>query len=142
MKVVINQTGEIKNVADGYARNHLLAKGLAVIATPENIKKAEEIQKKHIQDLAENEQEWNTVFSKLANEEISMQAKTNEDGTLFGALHESAIIEAIKDQKQCTLDSTWIKIAEPIKQTGMYTIEIVFPNQKKAKLNINVTSLS
>lgn len=138
MKVIVKKTGEVKNVTDGHARNYLIPSGLAEIATPEKIRQAQAVQKKKVAAMAQNEAEWSALAKQLPSLKVEIQAKTNEDGTLFGALKESAIIKAMKEQQLVTLDASWIQIPDPIKHTGEHTVQLVLPNKLKSSFVVQV----
>lgn len=137
MKVVMCHTGEIKNVSDGYARNYLFPKKQAIAATPENIKKAEEMRKtQQIQQVAAA-QEWKTLAERLPKITVTVRQKANEDGTLFGAVHESAILEALL-REQIRLAPEWLRLSGPVKHTGMVTVAVEFPNAIRSSFIVNV----
>lgn len=137
MKVVIFKTGEVKNVPDGYARNYLIPQGLAEIATDASVAAAQAKQVKLKEQEAQQAGEWQEVLKQLETAKIVLEAKANDDGTLFGAIPESAIIEAAQKEK-IALDEKWLKLDEPIKSSGEHTVPVEFPNGKKANIKLEV----
>lgn len=139
MKVIIKKTSEIKNVSDGYARNFLFPQGLAERATPDAIQHAEKVQEKREKEMEAKGAEWEQVIKNLSQMSLQISAKANEDGTLFGAVSDSAILEALQKQGvQGELE--WIVFEEPIKHIGTHTIEIRFPNEQKASCTVEVVA--
>lgn len=137
MKVIIKKTGQVKEVADGYARNFLFPKGEAIIATPEEIAKNETKKKQVEEKISKSAEEWKEIARKMKDLKVEMEMAANEDGTLFGGLPESGILQALQNQ-QIGLDQKWLKIAEPIKKVGEHTVEVQFPDNTKATFIIIV----
>ncbi|OGY85445.1 MAG: 50S ribosomal protein L9 [Candidatus Kerfeldbacteria bacterium RIFOXYA2_FULL_38_24] len=138
MKVILTKTYEIKEVADGYARNYLMPKGLAVVATAEKIKEAEQNRKKIEQEKKLKDEASLKIISSLANAELKIAVKTNEDGGLFAALPMVTIIAEIKKQFSLEVDSAWVELATAIKKIGVYEIKLKFPNQKQVSFKLNL----
>ncbi len=139
MKVILKKTGEVKEVADGYARNYLLPKGEAVIATPDAIAKIEAKQKQEQDQTAKSAEEWKGIAEQLKTLTVEVAVAANEDGTLFGAVSESDIITALKAHN-IYIDPAWLKIEEPIKKTGETAAQLEFPNNDKASVSITVSA--
>lgn len=139
MKVVILKTNQVKEVADGYARNYLIPNGLAVAATAERVKEANEQVQQTEQANAQTQQEWKSLGKKLSSTPITVKAKANEDGTLFAAVPAKDIVSAIgRSAGGAQVQPGWIADHEPIKHTGSNTVELRFPNGTSVKLDINV----
>lgn len=104
------KAGEVKNVADGYARNLLIAKGLAVEATNKNLNelkgKQESIQHKKDVEKADNEQIANTLNGKT----VVVKAKAGNGGKLFGAVTSTTIAQEIEKQYGVRLDKKKISL--------------------------------
>jgi large subunit ribosomal protein L9 len=140
MKVVMIKTGEIKDVADGYARNYLLPRKIAVQATPEMVEKAKKQQASAQKSVQEEANQWEELMKKLPEVTVHLQAKANENGSLFAAVHEAAIVQAMKDEYTILLESGWLQIEEPIKHTGSYTIQVQFPNKQRTSFQLQVNA--
>jgi large subunit ribosomal protein L9 len=139
MKVIIKKTGEIKNVSDGYARNFLIPKGLAMAATPEGVKAAQEHQKQVAHELSEQASTWDAWAKKLPTFTVQLQAAANADGTLFGAVAESAILDGLSHQHQAIVKPEWLRLERPIKHTGMHDVALEFPNRLRSLFHVNIT---
>ena len=148
MKVILLQdvkgTGkkqEIVNVSDGYARNFLIPKKLAVPANAGNINAANikkdaakhrvDMQRKNAKELA----------SGMSNLTVRVYAKAGEGGRLFGSITGKEIAEALKAQYDISVDKKKIRIAEPIKQTGIVTVSAHMFEQTDAKFKVEVIAL-
>jgi len=136
MKVILQKDvngqgkkGTMVNVSDGYARNFLLPRGLAVEATADAmnaIKNKEAAEKRRI----ELERQAALALSKeLPNKQVRIQMKAGANGKLFGSVTSKEIAEAMATQHSLELDSRKIVMEEPIKAFGSYEIKVkLFPD--------------
>ncbi|MBZ4687752.1 MAG: ribosomal protein [Clostridiales bacterium] len=145
MKVILKEDvkklgskGEVVNAADGYARNYLIPKGLAVEATKNNLKKLEEEKKKEQQRLEQEKQEAKETASKLKEKKITVQAKTGEKDKLFGSITSKDIAEAIKKQYGIKVDKRKIQLDDPIKELGSYIVSIKLHPEVEAEVTVVV----
>lgn len=138
MKVVFKNTGEIKEVADGYARNYLLPRGLAVSATLKAIEEALRIQKETKEHVSAQDNQWNALKAVLTTTTLIINAKANADGTLFGALSAAVIVGTLYKEKQIELKPVWLHLAAPIKQVGVHAIEVRLPNGTQTTFTLDV----
>jgi len=134
----IGQKNEVKEVADGYARNFLIPNGLAKQATEAAIKQAEAekeaLAKKAEEDLKNIEEK----ASQLDGQEIEIPAKVGESGTLFAAVTGARIAKALKD-RGFDVKRTQVKLTEPIKEIGEYDdILVELPHGLEAKIKVIV----
>lgn len=131
MKVILKQDiralgrrNEVKEVSDGYARNFLLPKGLAVEATPVNLKlladQKNSTANREILDIAEAKE----LAAKLDNAVITFKAKTGEGGRLFGSITAKDIIDEIKKILHLELDKRKLEIDDAIKHLGEHKVKV------------------
>lgn len=146
MKVILLQ--DIKNVGrkeqiieanDGYARNYLLPKKLAIEATKDNMlklqaKKTSEANKKKAEIEANKE-----IAKKIEKIELTIKAKVGENSKIFGGITSKEIAEELKKQHKFEIDRKKITLKDTIKSLGRYTAEIKFGDGVNAELTINVT---
>ena len=134
----LGRKNEIKNVSDGYARNLLLPRKLAAVATATEIKKVEE-KKAEERQRAEKDLEKNQeVVVKMEGLEIEIAAKTDKEGGLYAALSPAQISKALQ-AKGFEIKKGQVKIDEPIKEIGETEVIIEFPHGLEAKIKIIVT---
>lgn len=138
MKVIILQTGEVKNVADGYARNYLIPKGLAQIATPEKIVEAEKIQAQRQKEHKEQEATWKRLSETLSQVTVTVFAEANAEGTLFGAVSYEEILTAVHKRQGMAIQTEWLRLSEPIKKVGKHAVAVEFPNKLKTTFTLEV----
>ncbi|MHB8168088.1 MAG: 50S ribosomal protein L9 [Thermoleophilia bacterium] len=120
----LGQKGQVVTAADGYARNFLLPRKLAEIATPGRVaevrRRQEEAEVKVLRD-AERADELAETLGKTV---LTVTAQAGEDGKLFGSVTAADISDAIYDARKVRVDKKKISLPEPIKETGDYMVEI------------------
>ncbi len=134
----LGKKGEVKEVADGFARNYLFSKKLAELASEASLKRLaqekEVMAKKAEADLQATE----LLVSQLDGQEIEITAKTDEGGKLYGALTPVKIAKVLKE-KGFNVSKNQIKVTEPIKESGEHEIALEFPHGLEATIKIIVT---
>lgn len=129
---------EVVKVKNGYARNYLLPRQLAVENSPANSKQLEErmkqVRKKEAQMLAE----VNSVIAKLNEAPIKLGAKTGTSGKIFGSVTSLQISRAIREQKGYDIDRKKITLPDEVKELGTYKATIDFGNGKNTEVEFEV----
>jgi large subunit ribosomal protein L9 len=129
---------ELVKVKNGYARNFLIPRGLAVEANPSNRKQLGErlkvASKKEAQMLAQ----INSVVAKLQEAPLKVGAKTGTSGKIFGSVTPLQISRAIKDQKGYEIDRKKIHINEDVKELGTYKATVDIGNGQNADVEFEV----
>lgn len=143
MKVILKQdvkklgvTGDIKEVADGYARNFLFPQGLADVATEEAVEKVEEARKQKEKEVKKRKEEFSKTASQLQGKEIKIKAK-EKDGKLFGSISGKDISEELKKQG-AEVDEKAIILDNPIKEIGEYDVKLDFEGAAKTSVKLVV----
>jgi len=129
---------EIKEVADGFARNFLFPKNLAEPATESAIKQLETKKEAAAKEAEEDLSATEALVASLDGQEIEMTAKIDENGKLFGSITTVKIAKVLKD-KGFQVQKKQIKLDEPIKEIGDYDIILEFPHGLEAKIKVIVT---
>lgn len=139
MKVVILKTGEIKEVADGYARNYLLPQNLAVPATEEAIKQAQNKQAeiKAAQEARKAKEE--EYLAKLKDQTVEIKTKASEEGKLFAAINPADVKKALKEQFEVEFPEDYLKF-EPIKELGEHQVDLETEFGIKTKVSLKITN--
>jgi len=133
----VGKAGEIKEVSDGFARNMLLPKKVAVLATHEAIR-ALEFQNKLKIHKSENElNNAESLVEELDGEEFVFKEKAQEDGKLFGSVNEKSIADKAK-QKGFRINKKQIKLNGHIKNIGEYNAIVNFDHGLEAEIKIIV----
>lgn len=130
MKVILQQDvkgqgkkGQLVDVSDGYARNFLLAKKLAVLATPENLNTMKQQDKAKKAQQAAEKAEAEATAKKLEGLTVKVAAKAGEGGRLFGAVTAKEVSEALAAQHGINIAKAKLVLDEPIKACGGYKLK-------------------
>lgn len=134
----VGKRGEIVNASDGYARNFLFPKKLAIPADKQNLnewnaKKSSEAHKKELE-----RQEAIKIKAELEKEVLTIKTKAGENGRTFGSITSKEISENIEKEFNKQIDKKKIVVKDQIKNIGEYTVEIRLFEGVIAKLNIKV----
>ena len=131
--------GEMKEVADGYARNMLLPKKLAVEATPENLNhlKGQQSSAQHKIDV--DKQNAQELREKLHDKTVKIACKAGTGGRLFGSVTGAQIAQHIEEQFGCKIDKKKISLKTDIKSFGTFTAEIKLYTGISAEMKVDVT---
>lgn len=138
MQVIMVATGKVKQVSDGYARNYLLPNKLALIATAEGIAQAEAQQTQLAMKQSEQKTHDQAVANKIKTLTLQCQAKANEVGRLFSALHAEDVVSQLQ-QQDISVPAQSVSVPV-IKQIGTYTGTVTLPSQAAVDFTIIVTA--
>ena len=130
---------ELVTVKNGYGRNYLIPRKLAVEANPGNLKQLEERIKQQQKKEAKLLAEINSVIAKLNEGALKIGAKTGTSGKIFGSVTSVQIARAIREQKGYEIDRRRIHILEDVKELGNYKAKIDFGNSQEAEVEFEVT---
>ena len=134
----LGQANESVKVKNGYARNYLIPRKLAVEANPSNQKQLEERLKVKAKKEAAMLAEINKVISVLKESPIKVGAKTGTSGKIFGSVTSLQIARAIRDQKGYEIDRKRITILDEVKELGTYKASVDFGSGNVAELEFEV----
>lgn len=136
----LGKTGEIKELADGYARNYLIPRGLAVEATPDKLKEIEEKKLKKQKNKQKEQSSAEALKDKLNGKSVQISLKTGGGDKLFGAVTTKEIAELIEKQLNIKVDRKKIELEEPIKHLGDYNIKIKLYQSVQAEIKLTVAA--
>jgi len=119
----LGRQGDIISVKDGFARNHLIPSGVAAFVTADNLRRAELLKKKYVQEEMERLGMLKELAAKLGTVSITIQAKASEEGNLFGSVGTTQILDALKVQG-FEIESRTIKLEENIRKVGVYSVPV------------------
>ncbi|MFN8251643.1 MAG: 50S ribosomal protein L9 [Ferruginibacter sp.] len=131
---------ELVTVKNGYGRNFLIPKKLAVEANPSNLKMMEERLKQQAKKEAKLMAEINSVIAALQAGAVKIGAKTGTSGKIFGSVTSVQIAKAIKEQKGYEIDRRRISIIDEVKELGTYKAKIDFGNGHETELEFEVVA--
>lgn len=134
----LGRKGTLTTAKTGYARNFLIPRGIAIEATPENLKNWEEEQEELRALEKENRKEAEQIKEKIEKIQLTISAKAGEGGRLFGAITTKDIADALKKAENIDVDKKKIDLSDNIKETGVKTVEIKLYPEITASLKVNI----
>jgi large subunit ribosomal protein L9 len=142
MKVILLQDieelgkrNDVKNVADGYARNFLFPKKLAILATKQAIEESEKQKESEAQKAEEELKKIEETVAQIEGSEFEIVEKIDESGKLYGSINEIRIAKILKD-KGFNIKKKQIKIPQPIKDLGEFPVTILFDHGLEAEIKL------
>ena len=146
MKVILledvrgtGKAGDVANVSDGYARNMLIPRGLAVEATAQNIKQLEKKKEAMAKKFAEDKAAALGLKKKLEEVTVEVRTRAGKDGKVFGSVTSKDIADAL-NQMGFDIDKKKIQLDSPIKATGMTDVNVKLFTEISGKVKVNVVS--
>ena len=136
----VGKKDEVINASDGYVRNFLFPKNLAVEANAENMSKLKAKQDSNAFKKSQEKEEAQKIEDKLSKILMKVQVKAGENGKIFGGVSSKEIAENLEKQYNIKVDKKKIDLKETIKTLGMFTIEIKLYEGVVGKLKIDVIS--
>ena len=145
MKVILTQDirgkgkrGQMIEVSDGYARNYMLPRKLAIEATAENVNTMRMNDKAKQEREAKERAEAMEISKRMKGFTVTVTAKGGGAGRLFGSVTNTEIAEALAAQQKITLDKRKIVLDEPIKTAGVYTVRCKLGYEISGELRVEV----
>jgi large subunit ribosomal protein L9 len=135
----LGNRGEVVSVAAGYARNFLLPKELAYLATPGNVKRLEQEKKRYDVSQAKEMDQASTVAKAFEGLTVTVRKKAGEHDAIYGSVTASELAEALA-AKGITVDRRRIDLEEPIKRLGTHTVHVRLHREVVATLNVEVVA--
>jgi large subunit ribosomal protein L9 len=134
----LGRTGEVKDVADGYARNFLLPKGLAIEATGGELRLlAQERQsEKTKKDRAHQDAE--TLAKRLSEITLVFKLKAGDQGKTFGSVTAKEVADALKKEAKAEIDKTKIVLHEPLRSLGVHKVEVRLLSDVRANVTVAI----
>ncbi len=145
MKLILNsdvkslgRKGDVVDVAKGYARNYLLPKKLAVVANSSNLKFAEALREKREIQAVANSELAESIKTALADAKIVISQNTTDEGTLYAAVSNEQIVDAIETFSGFRLEAEQINIENQVKEIGLHSISIVLGPDAKFETTLEI----
>ena len=142
MKVLLTQTlertgivGEVIDVSDGFARNYLLPKGLAITPTEGNIKRLETAKREYEAKLKKIREEKEALLARLEGVEITVVRAANEEGHLFGSVSRRDISDELQKLGH-NVTPEEVKLEEPLRRVDTYTVHVALAADLKAEVKV------
>ena len=126
--------GEVRSVADGYARNYLFPKKLAVMATAEDMKRIERIKKAGDNRRMRETQRWEELANYLEGTNINVKARATPAGNFYGAITPTQIAQELSQVIGRDIDRRLVEALEPIREPGEYEVALHLTNSIQATI--------
>ena len=137
----VGKKDEIINSSDGYARNYLFPKKLALEATTENLLKLRAKQNATAYKKNQEKEEAISIANKLKDIILRIKVKAGENGKIFGGVTAKEIAETLKAQEKIDIDKKKIVVNETIKTVGTFTVDVKLYEGVVGKLKVQVLSI-
>ncbi len=131
----LGKAGDVVTVKDGYARNFLLPKGIAVLATQKNVTRLEEEKKRALRVQEKERQEFVTLAQELEKISVTASVAVGEEDKVFGSVTAQNIADLLKE-KGFEIDKRKISLDEPIKALGVYNVPIKLHSEVEAQIRL------
>jgi large subunit ribosomal protein L9 len=135
----LGRRGEVVKVADGYARNYLLPRKLALLATAGNKKQIEREKGKFDAKEAEEQKVAQAMAERIANADVEIARRVGESDVLYGSVTSSDIAEALA-KKGFELDRRKLVLQEPIKKLGEFSIPVKLHREVTAQVKLRIVA--
>ena len=148
MKVILTQDvksqgkkGQLINVSDGYARNFLLPKGLAVEADAGAMNDLKNKESSRLHKIELEKAAAKETAEKLEKVTVKLQAKAGADGRLYGSVTSLDIAENLEKQHNIKVDKHKIQLSDPIKTFGVHTVTVKLYTEITGKINVVISDV-
>ena len=135
----VGRAGEVKEVADGFARNYLLRRKLAVAAHKGVEAESKRLREATARREAKDRDEAQALADQIGNKTVVVRLKVGEGDKVFGAITNQDIATALKQQHQVDVDRHKIDLKEPIKSLGEHQVPLRLHKDVTAPINVIVT---
>ena len=135
----VGRAGEVKEVADGYGRNFLIPRKMAVLAGKGVETEAARIRAASTKRESKEREEAQALADDIGNKTVVVRLKIGDEGKAFGSITNSDIAEALKAQHQVEVDRHRIDVKEPIKTLGEHQVTLRLHRDVDAAINLIVT---
>ena len=136
--VHLGKVGDVKKVKDGYARNYLIPRALAVVASDANLKRIEKEKAKKIVLYEEHKKQAQDKAQELAKVSITVAVEVNDQEKLYGAVTETEILKALEAEGQ-KVDKKSLVIEKLIEELGIFEVGVKLHPEVTAKIRLWVT---
>jgi large subunit ribosomal protein L9 len=131
----LGKQGEVVEVKRGYAMNYLLPQGLATVATDHHKRMVEKHKAKLLQIQHERLAGLRQLADRISAQSVTIEANANDEGHLYGSVGAPEIVRALK-QQEVTVTPDQVRLKGPLKELGLYTVEVHLGQEIEAQLKV------
>jgi large subunit ribosomal protein L9 len=136
----LGHPGDVKDVADGYARNYLLPRELVTAATPGALKNLQERVASARRRVEEEEKQNRSLAERLAAVTLTFAVHVGRGDRLYGSVTSQNIADALQEQEGLRIDRRTIHLTEPLRQLGTFEVPIRVARNVEPKVKVNIVS--
>lgn len=134
----VGRKGDVVRVADGYARNYLVPKGLAIVATKGTLRQADQMRRAREETEKKVRAEAEGAVERLQANAVYISARAGEEGRLFGSVTKADVARAVKEQLGEDIDRHIIRLDDPIRHLGTHKIQVHLHQDVNAEVTVEV----
>lgn len=138
----LGEAGTVQTVSGGFARNYLIPKGLAVPATPGELKVLAENQRVKDRKIARQEQELQSLADRLNGQRLSFEARAGDQGRLYGSITAGDIAEKLTTAVGQEIDRRKVVLDEAIRTVGEHTVSVHLVGKLRPQVTVVVTAIA
>ena len=135
----LGHRGETRDVANGYARNFLIPRKLAVAATPANLKNVEHLKRQRVREEHRALEMAKATATRIEALTLAVTARASDDGRLYGSVSAQDVVEFL-EKHQVPVEKRRVQLEEPIKALGDYKVPVRLHGDVTATLTVSVTA--
>ncbi len=136
----VGRKGDLIEVTDGFARNYLVPRGLAMKATKGVVRQADAMRKSRDAREARDRDAAQALADQLTGRRIALRARAGEGGRLFGSITAADVVDAVREQTGVELDRRKTQLAEPLKELGAIDVPVKLHPDVDVILSIDVVA--
>ncbi|MGC8866976.1 MAG: 50S ribosomal protein L9 [Elusimicrobiales bacterium] len=134
----LGREGEIKEVADGYARNYLFPRGIAILATEAAVKALKSSEDKRRKKLEHKKKALEELAKRISQVKLSFSKPKNEEGCMFGSVTKAEVLKALKSAN-IEIDKSALDMPASLKEFGSFEIKVNLSTDVKASFKVDIT---
>ena len=131
----LGKVGDLITVKDGYARNYLIPRSIAYVATDSNVKALDEEKKQQARRVEKEKKSSEALAGNLEKTSVTIKMKVGEDDKLFGSVTSQMIADALKE-KGIELDKRQIELEDTLKSLGIFDVNVKLPGSVSGKVKV------
>ncbi len=130
--------GDVRTVKDGFARNYLIPRSLAVPATQDALRRVDRLKKQAEEDRLKAIQDMRTLAEQLNNAQVNIEMRAGTNGRLYGSVTNAIVAEKLSEMTGREIDRRAVAIGEPFRQVGLYEVDVRLHPEVEARVKVLV----
>ena len=134
------RAGDIREVKNGFARNYLIPRGIAVLATEHQLRRAEKLRLEAEERRLRELNEWRYIAAELAQNPVDLTVRTGPTGRLYGSVNNTMVASRLSELTGRLIERKRVRMQEQIRVVGTYRLPVRFMDEVDATITLNVVS--